>query len=100
MMKERDIENISAHVADWLGEENLRWFRHLKGLFGRYDPVIMLNMKRRGLPYHAVHLREGMQIRNFMRGLEECKTWNDKDFDKYWTIVIEMATKRESNAKD
>jgi len=36
-----------------------------------------------------VHLREGMQIRNWMRQQDECKNWTDIDFDDNWTILIE-----------
>lgn len=51
----------------WLGEENVRYFKHLKGLKGSVFPVLKLNMDKKGLPGHPVHLREGMQIRNYLR---------------------------------
>lgn len=51
----------------WLGEENVRYFKHLKGLKGSVFPVLKLNMDRKGLPAHPVHFREGMQIRNYLR---------------------------------
>lgn len=51
----------------WLGEENVRYFKHLKGLKGSVFPVLKLNMDRKGLPSHPVHFREGMQIRNYLR---------------------------------
>lgn len=54
-------------LKTWLGEENVRYFKHLKGLKGAVFPVLKLNMDRKGLPVHPVHLREGMQIRNFLR---------------------------------
>lgn len=73
-----------------LGEENLRWFKHLKGLTGTCSPVLKLNVKRKGIPVHPVHFREGMQIRNFMRSEPECKGWNDFDFDNNWTKLIEL----------
>lgn len=58
------------HVADfknWLGEENIRYFRHIKELTGSVFPVLKLNYKRKGMPTHPTFWREGMQIRNWMR---------------------------------
>lgn len=78
-------------LYEWLGEENLRWFRHLKNLKGSYAPVLKLNSKRKGLPAHPVHFREGMQIRNFLRDKPECQQWTGHDFDDQWQRVVELA---------
>lgn len=51
----------------WLGEENVRYFKHLKGLKGSVFPVLRLNVERKGIPVHPVHFREGMHIRNYLR---------------------------------
>lgn len=51
----------------WLGEENIRYFKHLKGLKGSVFPVLRLNVERKGIPVHPVHFREGMHIRNYLR---------------------------------
>ena len=59
-------EHIDA-VAEYLGEENIRYFKHLKGLTGDVFPVLRINRERKGIPIHPVHLREGMQIRNYLR---------------------------------
>lgn len=40
---------------NWLGDEGIRYFRHLKGLKGTVIPVLHTN----GIPW-AVHYREGM----------------------------------------
>ena len=61
----------------------------MKGLTGSCAPVLKLNQKRKGIPVYPVHLREGMQIRNWMRQQDECKNWTDIDFDDNWTILIE-----------
>ena len=90
----------------WMGDENLRWFKHLKGLFGTYSPVIKLNAKRKFIPVHPVHLREGMQVRNWMRKQIEFKDFSDTDFDdncqklvhEAISIYIELKTK--SNEKN
>ena len=54
-------------VRKYLGEENLRYFRHLKGLKGNVFPILKLNYHKKGVPFHPVGLREGMQTRNWMR---------------------------------
>ena len=51
----------------FLGEEGIRFFRHLKGLKGNVIPVLKLNMAKKGMPTYPVHFREGMQIRNWLR---------------------------------
>lgn len=54
-------------LKTWLGEENIKYFKHLKGLKGTVFPILKLNMDRKGLPAYPVHFREGMQIRNYLR---------------------------------
>lgn len=52
----------------WLGDDGIRYFRHLLGLKGTVVPVLKLNKeKNAGVPVWPVHLREGMQIRNWLR---------------------------------
>ena len=63
MIEQRHVES----VRKYLGEENLRYFRHLKGLKGEVFPVLKLNYHKKGVTAHPVGLREGMKIRNWMR---------------------------------
>ncbi len=83
-------ETLKDKLFKWLGEENLRWFKHLKGLTGTISPVLSLNIKRKRIPVHPVHFREGMQIRNWMRHQDECKGWSDIDFDDNWTLLVDL----------
>lgn len=83
-------ETLIDKFYNFLGEENLRYFKHLKGLKGNYSPVLKLNPKKKFIPFHPVHFREGMQIRNWMRSQNECLQWDNCDFDKYWTKLIEL----------
>ncbi len=78
----------------YIGEEGLRYFKHLKGLKGTCSPVLKLNAERKGIPAHPVHMREGMQIRNFLRQQKECKDWTQEDLDKYWTSVVEQTIEK------
>lgn len=68
-------QTIIDKVGNWLGKENVRWFGHIKGLKGRVNTVLRLNYAKKHMPAHPIHLREGMQIRNYMRGLPECNGW-------------------------
>jgi len=87
-------ENLINKFSKWIGNENLRYFKHLNGLTGTYAPVLKLNQKRKGIPVHPVHLREGMQIRNWMRQQKECNGWNDIDFDDNWCNLVELTIKK------
>lgn len=92
-------ESLIDKVYEWIGEENVRYFKHLKGLTGTVSPVLKLNMKRKFIPVHPVHLREGMQIRNFMRSQPECENWNGNDFDENWIKVIESCIEKHNKSK-
>ena len=82
---------IADKIAGFLGKDGIRWFGHLKGLTGTCSPVLRLNAQRKRIPVHPVHLREGMQIRNFLRTLKECEGIN---FDDEWCGLVELAVER------
>ena len=63
MIEQRHVDS----VRKYLGEENLRYFRHLKGLKGEVFPSTKVKLPQEGVPAHPVGLREGMKIRNWMR---------------------------------
>lgn len=92
-------QSLVDKVYEWIGEENVRYFKHLKGLTGTVSPVLKLNQKRKFLPAHPVHLREGMQIRNFMRRQPECENWVGNEFDENWVKVIELCIEKHYKSK-
>lgn len=84
---------IISRLREWLGDDNVRYFRILKSLTGSYSPVLRLNMKRKGVPTHSVHFHEGMQIRNWMRQQPEFKDWDSQRLDNSWqTLVARMCS--------
>lgn len=90
-----DIEqSILDKVRSFLGEENIRWFSHVKGLKGSINTVLRHNFNKKHIPVHPIHLREGMRIRNFLRGLPECDKWTHEDFEHKWIDVIELLIKK------
>ena len=80
---------VVLECKKWLGEDGVRYFKHLKGLTGEYSPLLTLNDKRKGFPFHSVHFNEGMQIRNWMRTQSEFENYTAHDFDDNWMILIE-----------
>ena len=88
MITKQHIESLKKY----LGEENLRYFRHLKGLKGSVFPILKLNYKRKGIPIHPVGLREGMQIRNWMReNFKEFNEMSQNKIEKYAKELVEKA---------
>lgn len=87
MLKEE--EYVKA-LKQWLGEENIRYFKHLKGLKGKVFPVLKLNYNKKGIPAHPVHLREGMQIRNYLRSnFSELSEMDSNFLDEYAVNLME-----------
>ena len=84
-----------AAFKKWLGEEGIRYFRHLLGLKGTVVPVLKLNKeKNAGVPVWPVHLREGMQIRNWLRGNTELgKKLDSVELDDCYVEILEDAIK-------
>jgi hypothetical protein len=74
----------------WLGEEGINFFMLCKEKYNSISPVYIepgLNIP------HPVHLREGMQVRNWMRSQPEFSDFTDHDYDNHWTEIIELAIK-------
>ena len=87
MGKNKLTEEEMAAFKKWLGEEGIRYFRHLKGLKGTVIPVLHTN----GIPW-AVHYREGMQIRNWLRKNTELgKKLNSVELDNVYVKLLEEA---------
>ena len=81
---------VVAALKAWLGDVGIQHFRDIRDKHGRIDAVWMDGK----LP-HPVHFREGMQVRNCMRGLDDCSDWNDHDFDNNWVHAVECAIEEE-----
>lgn len=79
---------------EWLGEEGIRYFKHLLGLKKTVIPLLRLNKERKGVPVHPVHFREGMQIRNWLREHTDLgKESNSVDLDDIYVKILEEAIK-------
>ena len=45
---------------------------------------------------HPIHFREGMQIRNALRGSGLCEGWDDHDLDDNWAEIVERAIEKDA----
>jgi hypothetical protein len=70
----------------YLGKGGIEFFRMCKREHGSYSPILPGD----GIP-HPVHFREGLHIRNFMRGSGLCEGWDDLDYDNNWEEVVRLA---------
>lgn len=87
-------EKYVIALKDRLGEENVRWFKHLKGLTGEVFPVLRLNAKRKGMPVYPVYFREGMRLRNFLREkFPELQKMEYGKFEEYTVKLMEEVVK-------
>jgi len=81
----RDIpEELVEKTREWLGVDGLKFFRDVKEKYGEVAAVWM-----DGPIPHAVHFREGMQVRNFMRETGLCEDWTHHELDDNWEDLIE-----------
>ena len=82
MTRDELVENLKG----WLGEEGKKFFTGVKKEHGELCAVWMEG----GIP-HPVHLREGMQVRNWLRTQEHCKNWDSHELDNNWSRLVEDA---------
>jgi len=80
---EREIPSgLVEKTRTWLGKKGIDFFKEMKEKHGEYAAVFM-----EGRLPHAVHFREGMQVRNFMRK-NGCENWDAHDLDDSWVSLI------------
>ncbi len=90
MLELEITEALVEHVRKYLGESGAKFFADVMADHGRYNAVYSVNVGRgRPIP-HSVHFREGMQVRNAMRGHADCEEWTAQDLDNTWVRVIEV----------
>jgi len=90
-MKKEIPDTVAVALREWLTPKGVRFFQLLKSFHGTVSPVLRLNAKRKFIPAHPIHFREGMQVRNFLRSLPECADWDAHDYDESWAAAVEAA---------
>lgn len=83
-MSERKVKNFSKSlvkkVREWLGHEGCKFF---------------VQVLLRDGNLISTHLRQGMEVRNFLREQDECKDWYHVELDDNWIEIVEGAIKNE-----
>jgi hypothetical protein len=80
---------LIQETRKWLGSDGINLFKGWKTEHGTVSPVL-----EGGPPFnipHAVHFNEGMQVRNFLRTLDECGDWTGCEMDNTWMAIVEAA---------
>ena len=83
---------------NFLGEKGMAFFREMMEKHGEVSPVygdplyseeeVAAGKKQMIIP-HPVHFREGMQVRNWMRGHSDTNGWSDIDYDDRWVPLVQ-----------
>lgn len=87
---------IVTALRTWLGADGTAFFSEMLTKHGRIDALFSVPYgdtstgPQKSFP-HPVHLREGMQVRNFLRGLPETQNWTAHDYDERWVRLVELA---------
>jgi len=84
------MTDLIERVRKWLGPKGIKFFKDIQqedGTLLNHWMEGAPSVRQGGVP-HIVHFREGMQVRNFLRGQPECKDWTDHDFDNRWKQII------------
>lgn len=97
MVYPEQILAAASKLAEYIGPKGVRYFQLLHQFHGGIPLVVGLNFQRKGMHAHPIHFREGMQIRNFLRGLPECQDWDEanNDFDDNYLEVLCAAIDRD-----
>jgi hypothetical protein len=103
-------KEMVAFLREWLGEEGLTFFRSVKANRGTVNCVITADENKaalggdewpekrpniRPLIPHPIHFRQGMAVRNALRGSKLCDDWSDHDFDNNWHRAVERVLDQE-----
>ena len=83
-------DGLVEKTKAWMGEDGLAFFRKTVKDHGEVAAVYMEG----GIP-HPVHLREGMQVRNFMRESGLCPDWGAHELDDSWVSLVELCIKED-----
>lgn len=102
-MKKELPDGLIEKTKKWLRPEGIEYFRNIVKEHGEVNAVwfeedetsekglkaIIENARGHSKIPHAVHFREGMQVRNFMRSSGLCDGFDDHDYDDTWVDLIE-----------
>lgn len=84
-------KDLYERLREWLGPEGSVFFSGLMQEHGTLIAVLRIPLDGgRWLPW-PVHLREGMKVRNWLRGQPETKDWDAHKLDDEWANIVQKA---------
>lgn len=78
-------QEVLSGLRQWLGPQGVRQFSYWQEEHGTVSPVLFF-----GPIPHAVHFREGMQVRNYLRSVFG-EDWTAHEYDDNWQWLVEEA---------
>jgi hypothetical protein len=69
-------------LKGFLGSEGIKHFTKIYEKHGT-----LMAVEQHGRYPHAIHFREGMMVRNFLRSTGLCENWDAHDYDNRWEEV-------------
>jgi len=91
MKKYKPSVEIISRTQKWLGKEGISFFTKVHKEHGTLNCCLEPDVISGITCPHPVHFREGMQVRNFLRTLEETECWDAHDFDNRWELIVKKA---------
>lgn len=90
------MDELTKRLQVWLGADGASFFTGVKQEHGKLNAVLKIpygDTSRGPQKYfpHSVHFREGMAVRNWLRGQPECKDWDAEKLDGEWAPLVEKA---------
>lgn len=92
MLNEDDEQNVVSQIQRWLGARGIEYFQEVKELHGTLDAYwmepIVADYIQQFVP-RSINAQEGKMLRTFMKTLDECKEWDEEDFENQWIPMLE-----------
>jgi len=84
-------KTLDERLREWLGPEGIVFFSGLMQEHGTLLAILKVPLSEgRWIPW-SVHFREGMTVRNWLRGQPETKDWDYDKLSDEWENVVKKA---------
>ena len=96
LMTNEQEQDLISLTKDWLGEKGIQYFQDVKQLHGTVDAIWMEPIVADDIPQfipRSVFHQEGKSLRKFMKTIDVCKDWSEKDIENRWLWLVEESIK-------
>jgi len=93
-LSDDDEQRVVESIQGWLGRQGIEHFQDIKELHGTVDAYWAESGVGDLIPQfipRSINSQEGVLLRMFMKTLDECKEWEDKDFESQWVPMLEKS---------